>query len=269
MAGRLRAGGFTLLELLIASVIFVVVGIAVGTFYLATVRGFERGSAQAYVQRVGSQVESELVRHLTRAVAFHSTWITGDSGSPCGNAAASASLLFERPSLSGMVTTVLHPCRFCCVYQVRETATFAGHPVADTFPQFYVCEVASTGGNCIPLTAPGVAGQESRQQLTAGAPRSLDTGVAGIVAVDGTTFTRVTSICNIAPFDPCGSSNTALNCNTETGSNCIPASAPRVEARFLICQPDPQASTTTPCTDPLRPPVFTALRFGLTATARN
>jgi prepilin-type N-terminal cleavage/methylation domain-containing protein len=258
---RSGARGFTLLELLLASVIFVVVAISVGTFYLATVKAFARGSAQGYVQRVGSQVESEMVRHLTRAVAFHSTWVAGDTGSACGNAGASASLLFERPDLFGAVTTVLHPCRFCCIYQVRETATFTGHLVADAFPQLYICTVAGAAGSQ-PCTA-------NRRQLTAGAPRDLDTGVAGIVAVQSTVFTRVTSICNIAPFDPCGPSNTASNCSTETGSNCIPASAPRVEVQFLICQPDSQASITAPCTDSLRPPVFTALRFGLTATARN
>jgi prepilin-type N-terminal cleavage/methylation domain-containing protein len=260
---RRRARGFTLLELVIASVIFAIVGVAFGTFYLATVKGFERGSAQGFVQRVGSQVESELGRHLTRAVAFHATWVTGQTtGSPCGNSGASASLLFERPDLSGAVTTVLHPCRYCCVYQVRETGIFAGHTTADAFPQLYICTVTGTTGS-----QPCTSG--TQRQLTAGAPRSLDTGVTGIVAVESTTFVRVTSICSISPYNACGPTNGAANCNSDTGSNCVPASAPRVEVSFRICQPDPLASSSTPCTDTARPPVFTALTFGLSATARN
>ena len=258
------ARGFTLLELLVASVLFLVVALAVGTFYIATVKGFERGSAQAYVQRVGSQVESELVRHLSGAVAFHSGRIFGGSsvGPSCGPSGAE-SFIFERPLLSGAITTVLHPCRYCCVYQAIE-GTFPGHPVVDVFPQLYLCTIPDITSSSPIACSPNT----EIRQLTAGPPRDRDTG-GRQVAIQNATFTRVVSLCNLSPFSACGPGNTAANCTTETGSNCSPANAPRAEIQFQICQPDPQASTTTPCTDPARPPSLSPLTFSLTATARN
>ena len=183
-------------------------------------------------------------------------------GPACGPAGATESFIFERPLLSTTPPGV-HPCRYCCIYQAIES-TYPGHPVADKFPQLYMCTIPNiSGGGPI-----GCSPNTEIRQLTAGPPRNLDTGETQ-VAVEAATFTLVTSICSISPYEPCNQASSPSGCTTETGSSCVPTSAPRVEIQFLICQPDPQASTTTPCTDTQRPPVFSPLRFGLSATARN
>ena len=52
------------MELLVAASIFVFVMFGIGSLYLSAKRGFDFGSAEAYVQRQGTHLQEELNRQL-------------------------------------------------------------------------------------------------------------------------------------------------------------------------------------------------------------
>ena len=81
--------GVTLVELLIATAIFTIVAVAIGSLYASTQRAFDYGSAQAYAQRQGTMIQEDLQRRLQRAVDFA---VTG-----CGSATATASVRYSLP----------------------------------------------------------------------------------------------------------------------------------------------------------------------------
>ncbi len=65
--------GITLIEALVATAIFAIVAVAIGSFYVSTQRAFDYGSAQAFAQRQGTMLQEELQRRLQRAVDFSVT----------------------------------------------------------------------------------------------------------------------------------------------------------------------------------------------------
>jgi prepilin-type N-terminal cleavage/methylation domain-containing protein len=159
-----RAGGqrgFTLLELLIASVIFVLISLAVGAVYISAVRGIEQASTQGFVQRQGTRIQEVLADHLSSAVALY--------GGSCGPVGTSASFIFQKT-----VTSRLHPCTFCCLYEFQDTA------LGDVSPQLYLCSITSlTTTTCASGTA---------ANLLAGTPEGRN------LRVSGTAFTQVFQI---------------------------------------------------------------------------
>jgi prepilin-type N-terminal cleavage/methylation domain-containing protein len=118
--------GVTLVELLVASAIFAIVTVAIGSFYVSTQRAFDYGSAQAFAQRQGTLLQEELQRRLQRAVDFAVT--------ACGSASATASVRYSLPDGT-----------LWCLHQDQK--------VGDTFPQLYVCSLNSG----IPLVSGGFA----------------------------------------------------------------------------------------------------------------
>lgn len=179
------ARGFTLLELLIAAVVFVIVSLAVGTFYIATIRALEDTTAQAFVQRQGSRVQDYVSDHLFAAVE-----VQGSGCQPAGMT-PSASLVFQK-----LLTTRLHPCRFCCLYQVRDTE------LGDEFPQLYLCSLGT--GTPVTLGA-STDCTGNRQNLLQGAGdvvalRACDASTAGCAGFPGPTFSLATSV--IQPVAP-------------------------------------------------------------------
>jgi prepilin-type N-terminal cleavage/methylation domain-containing protein len=118
--------GFTLVEILVATAIFAIVAVAVGSFYVSTQRAFDYGSAQAFAQRQGTLLQEEVQRRLQRAVDFSVT--------PCGSGTATASVDYRLPDGTRW-----------CLHQDQK--------VGDTFPQLYVCSVNSL----IPLVSGGFA----------------------------------------------------------------------------------------------------------------
>ena len=108
--------GVTLVELLVATAIFAIVAVAIGSFYVSTQRAFDYGSAQAYAQRQGTMIQEELQRRLQRAVDFS---VTG-----CGSGTATASVRYNLPDGTAW-----------CLHQDQK--------VGDTFPQLYVCSLNS------------------------------------------------------------------------------------------------------------------------------
>ena len=135
-----RARGFTLMELLLASLIFVVMIVAVGSVYISTVRGLEQASTQSFVQRAGTRVQEALADHLSSATAFN--------GGTCGPVGATASYIFQKS-----VVTRLHPCTFCCLYQFQDSAN------SDAFPQLYLCSITSLSSTaCLTNTSNNLLG---------------------------------------------------------------------------------------------------------------
>lgn len=62
--------GFGLVEALVATMIFAVVALGIGSLYLATARQFATASAETSLQRGGTLIQEELTRHLLRASAL-------------------------------------------------------------------------------------------------------------------------------------------------------------------------------------------------------
>jgi len=129
--------GVTLVELLVATVIFAIVAVAIGSFYVSTQRAFDYGSAQAFAQRQGTLLQEEIQRRLQRAVDFSVT--------PCGSGTATAFVRYNLPD--GTVW---------CLHQDQKTG--------DAYPQLYVCSlnagvvlvtggIACDTGSAVSLTA--------------------------------------------------------------------------------------------------------------------
>jgi len=155
-----------LVELLVATAIFTIVAVAVGSLYVSTQRAFDYGSAQAYAQRQGTMIQEDLQRRLQRAVDFT---VTG-----CGSGTATASVRYNLPD--GGVW---------CLHQDQK--------VGDTFPQLYVCSLNSQ----IPLFSGGFACDVgSAQSLTAQAQAMNESArkLGTQLRVASTTFLTVSSM---------------------------------------------------------------------------
>jgi prepilin-type N-terminal cleavage/methylation domain-containing protein len=158
--------GVTLVEILVATAIFAVVAVAIGSFYVSTQRAFDYGSAQAFAQRQGTLLQEELQRRLQRAIDFSVT--------PCGSGTATASVRYNLPD--GTVW---------CLHQDQK--------VSDTFPQLYVCSLNSA----TPLLSGGFACDTgSARSLTAQAQNINETaGRLGTqIRVANTTFLTVSTM---------------------------------------------------------------------------
>jgi prepilin-type N-terminal cleavage/methylation domain-containing protein len=118
--------GVTLVEILVATAIFAIVAVAMGSFYVSTQRAFDYGAAQAFAQRQGTVLQEELQRRLQRAVDFSVT--------SCGSATATATVRYSLPDGT-----------LWCLHQDQKAG--------DSFPQLYVCTL-NTG---TPLFSGGIA----------------------------------------------------------------------------------------------------------------
>jgi prepilin-type N-terminal cleavage/methylation domain-containing protein len=158
--------GVTLVEILVATAIFAIVAVAVGSFYVSTQRAFDYGSAQAFAQQQGTMLQEELQRRLQRAVDFAVT--------SCGSGTATASVRYALPDGTQW-----------CLHQDQK--------LGDNFPQLYVCTLNAG----IPLVTGGFA-------CDAGSARSLTAQAQNISAttrrlgtelrVASTTFTTVATV---------------------------------------------------------------------------
>jgi prepilin-type N-terminal cleavage/methylation domain-containing protein len=158
--------GVTLVELLVATAIFAIVAVAVGSLYLSTQRAFDYGSAQAYAQRQGTMIQEDLQRRLQRAVDFS---VTG-----CGSATATASVRYNLPD-GGL----------WCLHQDQKGG--------DTFPQLYVCSLNSG----IPLFSGGFACDASSAQSLTGQAQAMNESARKLgtqLRVASTTFLAVSTV---------------------------------------------------------------------------
>lgn len=171
MRGRLDAiardrRGVTLVELLVASIIFVIVAVAIGSFYVSTQRAFDYGSAQAFAQRQGTLLQEELQRRLQRAVDFSVT--------ACGSGTATASVDYRLPDGTRW-----------CLHQDQK--------VGDTFPQLYVCSINSL----TPLVSGGFACDAGSARNLTGQAQNINEMAQRLgtqVRVASTTFVTVSTM---------------------------------------------------------------------------
>jgi prepilin-type N-terminal cleavage/methylation domain-containing protein len=158
--------GVTLVELLVASAIFAIVTVAIGSFYVSTQRALDYGSAQAFAQRQGTLLQEELQRRLQRAVDFAVT--------ACGSASATASVRYSLPDGT-----------LWCLHQDQK--------VGDTFPQLYVCSL--NGG--IPLVSGGFACDAGSARNLTGQAQNVNEMAQRLgtqVRVASTTFLTVSTM---------------------------------------------------------------------------
>lgn len=158
--------GVTLVELLVATAIFTIVAVAIGSLYISTQRAFDYGSAQAYAQRQGTMLQEDLQRRLQRAMDFT---VIG-----CGSASATASVQYRLPD--GGVW---------CLHQDQK--------VGDTFPQLYVCTLNSG----IPLFGGSSACDVGSAQSLTGQAQAMNESARKLgtqLRVASTTFVSVSTL---------------------------------------------------------------------------
>jgi len=160
--------GMSLLELLVAGAIFMFVVFALGSLFLSTNRAFDRGSAQAFVQRQGTLAQEELARQILPAIGLQVQTTTPF----CGPTSGPSSLIFQKIESDGSST-------FWCIYEFQDTGE------GDTAPKLYLCQMTVT------TLTPGACG--SKQNLLAGIQK---------IRASNTTFTPgVTSATADIRFD--------------------------------------------------------------------
>lgn len=151
------AHGLTLVELLVAAAIFIFVAFGMGSLYLSAKRGFDFGSAEAFVQRQGTLVQEELARHILRA-----TLLQVAQCRPNGSVtiAAGESIIYQR--LVQDPTSGALQNEYWCIYWFQRTSP------ADPYPQLWRCRIAgptppqnctSTPENLLPPVPASISGQ--------------------------------------------------------------------------------------------------------------
>lgn len=158
--------GVTLVELLVASSIFAIVAVAIGSLYVSTQRAFDYGSAQAYAQRQGTMIQEDVQRRLQRAIDFS---VTG-----CGSATATATLRYNLPDGT-----------LWCLHQDQK--------VGDTYPQLYVCSLNSG----TPLFSGGIACDAGSAQSLTGQAQLMNESARKLgtqLRVASTTFLTVSTM---------------------------------------------------------------------------
>jgi prepilin-type N-terminal cleavage/methylation domain-containing protein len=167
-----NARGFSMVEMLITSLISVIVLSAAGSLYLTSKKAFDYGSSQAYVQRQGTLIQEQIARWAKNSVTVQRV-LCG------GNTTAGRSLAIA--DANGTIR---------CIYQSPETD--------DTDADLFVCQVISWNAAC--------TGGTSYNMLNV-TPSEVSVGLGAPLRVRNTTFTAVTCI----DPGPCGSGAVALS----------------------------------------------------------
>lgn len=161
----------SLIEILLAAMIFVMVAGAFGSLYLTGKQAFDLGTSQAYVSRQGTLLQEQIAIWAKNSTALQDV-LCG------GNGTANRSLAIE--DANGTIR---------CIYQSPETPDFD----ADLF----VCQVASWNAGCTGGTTYNMLNvMRSEVSVRLGAP----------LRVRNATFTRVTCV---PPGGSCGSNTLA------------------------------------------------------------
>jgi prepilin-type N-terminal cleavage/methylation domain-containing protein len=167
-----NARGFSMVEMLITSLISVIVISAAGSLYLTSKKAFDYGSSQAYVQRQGTLIQEQIARWAKNSVTVQQV-LCG------GNTTAGRSLAIA--DANGTIR---------CIYQSPETD--------DTDADLFVCQVISWNAAC--------TGGTNYNMLNV-TPSEVSVGLGAPLRVRNTTFTAVTCI----DPGPCGSGAVALS----------------------------------------------------------
>jgi len=157
----------SLIEILIAAMIFVLVAGAFGSLYLTGKRAFDLGTSQAYLSRQGTLLQEQIAVWAKNSTAVQ--------GVLCGgNGTAGRSLAIE--AADGTLR---------CIYQSPEAA--------DTDADLFVCQVAFWTAGC--------SGGTAYNMLNV-VPSEVSVRLGAPLRVRNTTFTPVTCV---DPGGSCGS----------------------------------------------------------------
>ena len=74
-----NARGFSMVEMLITSLISVIVVSAAGSLYLTSKKAFDYGSSQAYVQRQGTLIQEQIARWAKNSVTVQRVLCGGNT----------------------------------------------------------------------------------------------------------------------------------------------------------------------------------------------
>jgi prepilin-type N-terminal cleavage/methylation domain-containing protein len=171
-----NARGFSMVEMLITSLISVIVLSAAGSLYLTSKKAFDYGSSQAYVQRQGTLIQEQLARWAKNSVTVQRV-LCG------GNTTAGRSLAIA--DANGTIR---------CIYQSPEAD--------DTDADLFVCQVISWNAACTDGT---------NYNMLNVTPSEVSVGLGAPLRVRNTTFTAVTCI----DPGPCGTGAIALSVTTQ------------------------------------------------------
>jgi hypothetical protein len=125
--GLLRdSRGFTLLEAVMASVIFMTIVFGMMTLYTSSQQAYNYGTSQAYLQRVGTLLQERIQRELVGSIALQVV--------DCGpNSTANLSVMYETPGAGG--SGAASSQRAFCLWQ-QTISTPPG-------PQLFRCQIAN------------------------------------------------------------------------------------------------------------------------------
>jgi Tfp pilus assembly protein PilW len=154
--------GFSVLELLLAALIFVVVALALGGVFVSTQQAFDRGSSQAYVQRQATLLQERIARLAQNAVAVQVV----DCG-PNGSTNGTALVLLDA---NGTVR---------CIYQSTTSA--------DTNGNLFLCQLGTFAAGT------GCTGGTTENMLTL-MGSEVEARLGAQLQVRNTTFSRVTCV---------------------------------------------------------------------------
>lgn len=183
-------GGFTLAELLVTLVIFAIIGLGAGSLYLSATRAMDEGSTIAYVQRQGTQIQEELLRHTRRATSLE----VDSTQSLCKPSAslsvpAGKSIAYRRQVGNSTSSTAPATDELWCLYEYQRTG--------DAFPQLWRCQVCGTGTTACALASftPPHTCSSAPENLVTSALR----GFRGLpIGVSGTAFTCGAAGCSVS-----------------------------------------------------------------------
>jgi prepilin-type N-terminal cleavage/methylation domain-containing protein len=182
------SSGFTLAELLVTVLIFSVIAIAIGSFYLSIVRAMDTGSTMVYVQRQGTQIQEELARFTQRATALQvdGPGATNSMCQPRGgvNLSPGKSMIYQRTLASSTNPTTPLNEEYWCLYEYQRSGDDNGG--SDPYPQLWRCQVAG-------LTPPQVCRTNpAPENVVASAQRGYSRQP---IAVSGSCFTWTGTTC--------------------------------------------------------------------------
>ena len=122
------ARGFTLLEAVVTSMVFLIIMLAMMTLYTSSEQAYQYGTSQAYLQRVGTLIQERIQRELAGSVALQTV--------DCGpNSTTNLSVMYVTPGAGGSGAGVSQ--KVYCIWQ-ETISTPPG-------PQLFRCQLSNFG----------------------------------------------------------------------------------------------------------------------------
>jgi prepilin-type N-terminal cleavage/methylation domain-containing protein len=181
--------GFTIVELLVVSMVFLLIAFGAASLYLSARRGLDYSSAEAFLQRQGTLIEERLTEELKSATSVQVTKCREISPASTPVMPANTSIVYSR-YYPGRAT----PTEYWCIYEYQRSS-------ASPFAQLWRCPLASlsadtcTGGtanaeNLLPSVPSSAGGQRVEITKTTFCP----TGVAPCAATGVTPAARAVDV---------------------------------------------------------------------------